>query len=73
MGGQRVVLPAELDTCSPGPWTRGSTGSPFQGGNFHEMSFDDVIVLTQPWYNFSQTVTDKALVVTFPKMMTFQF
>ena len=21
MGGQRVVLPAELDTCSSGPWT----------------------------------------------------
>jgi len=22
------------------------------GGNFHEISFDDVIVLIQPWYNF---------------------
>jgi len=22
------------------------------GGNFHEISFDDVIVLMQPWYNF---------------------
>jgi len=22
------------------------------GGNFHEISFDDVIVLTQPWYSF---------------------
>jgi len=21
-------------------------------GNFHEVSFDDVIVLIQPWYNF---------------------
>ena len=29
----------------------------FGGGNFHEISFDDVIVLIQPWYNFSQTVT----------------
>jgi len=29
------------------------------GGNFHEISFDDVIVLIRPWYNFSQTVTDK--------------
>jgi len=28
------------------------------GGNFHEVSFDDVIVLIQPWYKFSQTVTD---------------
>jgi len=24
----------------------------FGGGNFHEISFDDVIVLIQPWYNF---------------------
>ena len=37
--------------------TRGETSSSFQGGNFHETSFDDVIVLIQPWYNFSQTVT----------------
>jgi len=22
------------------------------GGNFHEISFDDVIVLIQPWYNY---------------------
>jgi len=22
------------------------------GGNFHEISFDDVIVLIGPWYNF---------------------
>jgi len=22
------------------------------GGNFHEISLDDVIVLIQPWYNF---------------------
>jgi len=24
----------------------------FGGGNFHEISCDDVIVLIQPWYNF---------------------
>jgi len=24
----------------------------FGGGNFHEISFDDVIVPIQPWYNF---------------------
>jgi len=24
----------------------------FGGGNFHEISFDDVIVFIQPWYNF---------------------
>jgi len=24
----------------------------FGGGNFHEISFDDVIVLIQLWYNF---------------------
>ena len=22
------------------------------GGNFHEFSFDDAIVIIQPWYNF---------------------
>jgi len=38
------------------------------GGNFHELSFDDAIVLIQP----SQTVTDKVLFATFPKI-TFQF
>jgi len=30
-------------------------------------------MLTQPWYNFFQTVTDKVLFATFPKMRTFQF
>jgi len=24
----------------------------FGGGNIHEISFDDIIVLVQPWYNF---------------------
>jgi len=24
----------------------------FGGGNFHEISFNDAIVLIQPWYNF---------------------
>jgi len=27
-------------------------GIHFGGSNFHENSFDDVIVLIQPWYNF---------------------
>jgi len=27
------------------------------GGNFHEIAFDDVIVLIQPWCKFSQTAT----------------
>ena len=39
------------------------------GSNFHELSFDDVIVLIQP----SQTVTDKVHFATFPKITTFQF
>jgi len=30
---------------------RGATSSSFPVGNFHEISFDDVIVLIQPWYN----------------------
>jgi len=30
--------------------SRGATSSSFRGGgNFHEISFDDVIVLIQPW------------------------
>ena len=34
-------------------WTRGATSSSFRGGgNFHEISFDAIIVLVQPWYNF---------------------
>jgi len=37
------------------------------GGNFHEISFDEVIVLIQPWYNFSQTVTDKFFFAHFQK------
>jgi len=31
---------------------RGATSSSLRGGNFHEISFDDVIVFIQPWYNF---------------------
>jgi len=31
---------------------RGATSSSFWVGNFHEISFDDVIVLLQLWYNF---------------------
>jgi len=36
--------------------SRGATSSSFRGGNFHEISFDDVIVLMRGT-NFSQTVT----------------
>jgi len=46
------------------------------GGNFHEISFDDVLVLIQPWYNFCANghfITDKVLFATFPKMRNFQF
>jgi len=41
--------------------------------NFHEILFDDVIKLIQPWYNFSQMVMDTVLFAIFPKMRTFQF
>jgi len=43
----------------------------FHGGNFHEISFDDVIVLIQPWCNFFANVTDKVLFATFPKNQNF--
>jgi len=39
----------------------------------HEFSFDDVIVFIQPWYNFSQAVTDNVLFATLPIMRTFKF
>jgi len=42
-------------------------------GNFYEISFDDVIVLIQPWYKFFANVKDKVLFATFPKIRTFQF
>jgi len=32
--------------------TRGTTRLHFRGSNFHEISFDDVIVFIQPWHNF---------------------
>jgi len=43
------------------------------GGNFHEISFDDVIVLIQLWYKIFANVTDEVLFATFPKIRTFQF
>ena len=43
------------------------------GENFHENSFDNVIVLVQPWYNVFETLTDKVLFAAFLKMRTFQF
>jgi len=39
-------------------------------GNFHELSFDDVIVLIQPWYNFFANGHRYVLFATFPKMRT---
>jgi len=33
-------------------YNRGATSSLFRGDNYHETSFDDVIRLIQPWYNF---------------------
>ena len=59
--GQRyvfMVIPQARHTIYT-DWIRGASSSSFRGGgNFHELSFDDVIVLIQLWYNFSQTVTD---------------
>jgi len=50
------------------------TSSSLRGGvNFHEISFDDVIVVIQPWYKFFANVTDKFLFAIFPKIRTFQF
>jgi len=56
---------------------RGATSSSFRGENFHELSFDVVIVayLFNRSATFSQTVTDKVLFKTFniSKNRTTQF
>jgi len=45
----RLIFEKETLGCP-----RGATSSSFRrGGNFHEILFDDVIVLIQPRYNFS--------------------
>jgi len=41
------------------------------GDNFHELSFDDVIVLIKPWYNFFAKGHRYVLFATFPKMRTY--
>ena len=41
------------------------------GGNFHELSFDDVIVLVQAWYNFFANGHRYVRFATFPKMITY--
>jgi len=40
-------------------------------GNFHELPFDDVILLIQPWYNFFANGRIYVLFATFPKMRTY--
>jgi len=42
----------KLEIHLPSTWIRGATSSSFQGGQFHEISFNEVIVIIQPWYNF---------------------
>ena len=44
----------------------------FGGGNFHELSFDDAIVLIQPWYNLFANGHRYVLFATFQKLRTFQ-
>jgi len=41
------------------------------GGNFHELSFDDVIVLIQAWYNSFANGHRYVLFAIFPKMRTY--
>jgi len=42
------------------------------GGNFHELIFDDIIVLIQPYYNFFANGHRYFLFATFLKMRTYQ-
>jgi len=41
------------------------------GDNFHELSFDDVIVLIQAWYNSFANGHRYVLSAIFPKMRTY--
>jgi len=43
----------------------------FGEGNFHELSFDDVIVLIQAWYNFFANDRRCVRFATFSKMWTY--
>jgi len=47
-----VHLLASCNNVSPCSVTGAQPALHFGGGNFREISFDDVIVLIQPWYNF---------------------
>jgi len=52
----KALLAKMHEICDEEIWVsvqiRGGTSSSYRGGNFHEISFDDVIVLIHPWYNF---------------------
>jgi len=41
------------------------------GGNFHELSFYDVIVFIHPWYNFFANGHRYVFFATFAKMRTY--
>jgi len=43
------AIPCQFSGSGQG---RGATSSSLRGSNSHETSFDDVIMFTQPWYNF---------------------
>jgi len=43
----------------------------FGGGNFHELSFADIIIFIQPWHNFFANGHRYVLFATFLKMRTY--
>jgi len=43
----------------------------FGGGNFHELLFDDVVVLIHAWYKSFQNGHGYVLFSVFPKMRTY--
>jgi len=43
----------------------------FGGGNFHELLFDDVVVLIHAWYKSFQNGHRYVLFSVFPKMRTY--
>jgi len=67
--GQFLVTPSVC--LPPGSDPGAQPALHFGRGNFHELSFDDVIVLIQPWYNFFANGHRYVLFATFPKMITY--
>jgi len=72
-----IFVPKQLmfiAVCQPNTGNQGRNQLFISGeGKFHELSFDDVIVLIQPWYNFFANGHRYVLFATFPKIRIYYF